>query len=297
MHSALFSIAQQFDLLRLEITLQLQADATLPAFKGAMWHGLLGHVLMAHDSRVYHIFYGEHAKQAPKPYAIVPHGDHQQVWRKGQFISFEIKLFGAASGMGQTIVDALNQASDNKHLGVGEQRVPYCLASVASVLPTGKRVGIVPTKLFHWITDLPLEVQNKPTEAALHFQTPVRTKKQGSVQKKEAPDLPFWVNQTLRRLSSLTQFWVLEDACLIDQLYQQTFAMLPNKVVLDSNCYFEDWQRYSLKHDKVLPLGGLKGQVSFYGVLYGILPILKVGELLQVGSKTTCGLGSYEMIY
>ncbi|MFA0350565.1 CRISPR system precrRNA processing endoribonuclease RAMP protein Cas6, partial [Vibrio sp. 10N.222.55.C6] len=126
--------------------------------------------------------------------------------------------------------------------------------------------------------------------------TPLRLKQNSNIVKKQAPELKFWVNQSLRRLTQLGRFWVNDNQELFDRVYQHTLDSIPNNVDWQSHCYFEDWMRYSRRHGKALPIGGLKGQVSFYGDLEALIPILKIGELLQVGGKTTFGLGKYRLI-
>ena len=81
---ALTLIAQQCDLLKLRIHIQLKKETILPAFKGSMLHGWLGHALKHVDDRAYHALYGEHDNQQPKPYIICPSEDHKtQYWSGG----------------------------------------------------------------------------------------------------------------------------------------------------------------------------------------------------------------------
>ena len=41
---------------------------------------------------------------------------------------------------------------------------------------------------------------------------------------------------------------------------------------------------------------GLKRQVSYFGEIAPALPWLQIGEKLNVGGKTTFGLGKYQLI-
>ncbi len=83
MAPALLYLAEQFQLQRLQVCVQLQQDCTLPAFKGSMLHGWFGHALKKADEQAYFVCYGEHANRQPKPYLISPPEDHKTQWRKG----------------------------------------------------------------------------------------------------------------------------------------------------------------------------------------------------------------------
>ncbi|MUK39229.1 CRISPR system precrRNA processing endoribonuclease RAMP protein Cas6 [Aliivibrio fischeri] len=119
-------------------------------------------------------------------------------------------------------------------------------------------------------------------------------KRNGQITKEPIGDLNFWLNQTLRRLTQFTQFWVNDSQRLIDDLYAQQLPI--NIEASESYGYYEDWQRYSLKQKEQLPFGGVKGQVSFY-VQLGLAPILlKIAEVIHIGGKTTFGLGKVKLI-
>lgn len=288
------SLTSQFRLLKLHLTVQLKQSVELPAFKGSMWHGLFGQALKAHNEQFYQVFFGNHESQQPKPYAIAPDGDHKTDWYKGELLTCELTLFGDACQLGQQVVDALSNASLNSSLGIGEKRAAFKLISVSSSTPNGLRVGLHAFSLADWITDLPPCTPQQ--EIALSFVTPVRAKYQNRVIRNQAPELHFWVNQVLRRLTQLSRFWVLDEQPLFDAIYDQTLSALPDSVDWQSDCYFEDWVRYSTRYEKKIPIGGLKGQIACYGDVHALLPILKVGELLQVGGKTTFGLGKYKLM-
>ncbi|MEZ9591714.1 hypothetical protein BCU93_03375 [Vibrio breoganii] len=294
MKSELHLLSSQFKLLKLNITVQLKQSVQLPPFKGAMWHGLFGHAFKAHDERLYQVFYGEHAQQQPKPYAIFPDGDHKEHWHKGELLSVELTVFGEACEMAPAIVETLQHASNSKYLGIGDKRASFKVLSVSSNTPYGLTAGIKTLSLQDWLP--PVSDYQREIEVALHFVTPVRAKHQGQVIKDQAPQLAFWLNQTLRRLTQISRFWVVDDEAIFSRIYEQMQCHIPRQCDTQSDCYFEDWLRYSARHEKRIPIGGLKGQVSFYGELGPLLPLLKIGELLQVGGKTTFGLGKYKLI-
>jgi len=286
---AIQELASQFRLVKLDITIKFEKGGALPDFKGSMLHGWLGHALRGGGENAYHILFGEHDTQHPKPYIICPSLDHKTKWQAGELYHFELTLFGDAVAIVDKVLAAIKYG---QKLGLGPERLPFKLITVSSNTPHGKRLGVVSTLLSDWITaDINPEAQSA---LALEFITPMRTKYQGKIVKVPVDDLNFWCRQALRRLVKLSEFWVCDDKVLFNTIYEQ---QLPIQVsASEKNGYFEDWQRYSLRQEEQLPFGGVKGQVSFYGYL-GLAPLLmQMAQVLHIGSKTTFGLGKIELI-
>jgi hypothetical protein len=87
----------------------------------------------------------------------------------------------------------------------------------------------------------------------------------------------------------------MDNKELFKNLYQEIPVM--GDYETSAHIYFEDWQRYSHKEKSILPFGGLKGQVSYFGEVGLAKPWLMVGQRLHIGGKTTFGLGNYSLIY
>ncbi len=292
MNEALNHLTQCFKMVKLLVTIQFEEDAQLPAFKGSMLHGWFGQSLKAADEQAYFICFAEHDNQQPKPYIISPSQDHKTHWQKGELYHFEICLFGQATDL----VDALYVALKlGERLGLGSQRAPFKVLSITSNSPQFMQSGVHPFTLaealkpYHGLNNF-----NTQREVALNLLTPVRLKQAGKICHTGIAHLDFLSNQILRRLVLLSKFWVLDDQSLLDQIATQRPYIAPHAT--HNHCYFEDWQRYSKKSKEHLPFGGLKGQVSFSGEISAMLPILKIGELLHIGGKTTFGLGKYQLI-
>lgn len=284
----LIELCQHFRLLKLHITVQLKRDTHLPPFKGSLLHGWFGQSLARAAPQAYNVFFGEHANQQPKPYAILPSGDHKTEWRKGELYSFELTLFGDAVGLEQQVVSALTQG---EQLGWGEHRSPIKLMSISSITSSGLKAGVHITNLADWLT---IPQYHTNAEAAIEFITPVRLKHQDRLINTFIDDAPYWLNHILRRLKQLTTFWVADDPKLINSLYLA--AQVSGDWQVTSSSYYEDWQRYSAKRQSLIPFGGVKGQVQFNGDIAPLVPWLAIGEQLQIGGKSTFGLGKYRLI-
>ncbi len=289
MSPAFQTLASHFQLLRLKVFMQLQQDTILPAFKGSMLHGWFGHALKGTDEHAFHVFYGEHAGQQPKPYMICPGADRKTTWHRGEIFDFDIVLFGDACQFAETVIQA---CQNGEALGFGAKRCPLKLISISSVLPASLRAGIHPYYLSeHFNQPLPTQLQ---TELALHFTSPVRLKHRGSILKHGAPRLDECIRHIYRRWLLLSRFWVVDD----DQLFNALNEELPRlgDYEMADHSYYEDWQRYSHKQQDALPFGGLMGQVSFFGDIATAQPWLALGTHLHMGGKTTFGLGGFQLI-
>jgi len=57
----------------------------------------------------------------------------------------------------------------------------------------------------------------------------------------------------------------------------------------------DDWERYSARQDRRVPMGGFTGMIVWQGDLSQFWPWLVLGELVHVGSAATFGLGQYRI--
>ena len=178
-----------------------------------------------------------------------------------------------------------------KPLGFGEQRLRINLHSVASQTPAGLRLGIHPVRVADYLEPHPAELIHS---CAIQLISPLRLKEQGSIIKNYAPSLSSLLGHIKRRLALLVLFWVDENP--LWQSYLKLPVLVGDHQLLDSPVYFEDWLRYSGSRKELLPFGGLLGEICYQGDIYKALAWLEVGELLQIGGKTTFGLGSYRLL-
>ncbi len=288
----LAELCSAFFVLKLQVTVQLQKDCTLPEFKGSMLHGWFGHALRAVDEKVYHVLFAQHAGQQPKPYAICPNLDHKTHWKSGELYDFEISLFGDAVNFAEVMISAIRHG---ERLGFGKARTPFKLLSLFSPTPQGTRVGIHITRLCDWLIQQAERNTFSPaTEMAINFQTPVRVKYDGKIVTRPVAAPAFWIKHALRRLTQLSRFWALDNDVLCDEIYRQAMVHIPAESI--SHLQYEDWQRYSVRQKEFLPFGGLKGQLSIQGEIDYWIPIFKTAEVLRLGTKTTFGLGKIQVV-
>lgn len=287
---AFYTLAQQCKVLKLRIYIQFEQATVLPAFKGSMLHGWLGHAIKHIDERVFFALYGEHESQQPKPYVICPNEDHKTHWQEKELYYFDILLIGEVTTFAEILLEAIKYGQT---LGFGKQKTPFSLVSISSVLPNSEKAGVHILPISQWLTLSEPDITS--IELALHFTTPVRLKVHGKVLQHNLPELPFLLKHIARRFTQLCQFWVCDDP----ELLQACYFNLPilEQYEQQNHTHHEAWQRYSLKENNQIPFGGIKGQVSYYGEISQAIPWLQLGEFMHIGGKTTFGLGKYKLIY
>jgi len=283
-----------FRLTRLKLYLKLQADTYLPAFTGSTLHGMLGHALRKYAPHANKICFGQFENQQPKPYAIVANEQRKTKWHKGEIFSFEIKLFGDVAEMANQIVNAIQRFGLSDGIGGNSEstRTQYTLLSVCSICKNRQLLGIHGHKLIEHIDT----TYESVTEIALQLNSPLRIKQEREYLR-QAPDLVLLLQNISRRWQILTKYWQMDNIDFLKSLHQN----LPQNIRTEntSASFYEDWQRHSIRQQEKLPFGGVLGQLS-YNILDDskqyIIPWLAVGQLLQIGGKTTFGLGDYTLI-
>lgn len=284
----LAACCEQFKLLKLQISLQLQGDCSLPAYKGSMWHGWLGHALKQVSEPAFKALYQQYDHEQPKPYAIEPGFDQKTEWRAGELIQFNLRLFGAASDLGPIVHNAILAG---ERLGLGPARTAVKLVAFSAISPQGLQAPYQACSLSTYLVE-PFATTHAQT---MLLNTPLRLKQQGKVlHNPQQLTAKLLAAQARRRLMQLYKYWVSEEP---EQL--ETISQLPldlGQSQLSNSLYFEDWQRFSLKQQEFIPLGGFKGAITINHCSPGLYQWLKIGEQLQLGGKTTFGLGIYQLV-
>lgn len=269
-------------LLNINITLQLQGDCTLPAYKGSMWHGWLGHALRKVSDPAFRALYQQHDHEQPKPYAIDPGRDQKTEWQQGELLDFSLRLFGSAGDLLPVILQAL-QAGEQ--LGLGTARTEVKVVSAIVVADADQNLCSI----------LANNLTSENTQWQLLLDTPLRLKQRGNIiRDTEQLNAQVLALQSRRRLLQLTKYWVCDDAEVLESISQQSLGA--DDCMTTASVYFEDWQRFSLKQQEFIPFGGFKGVIRMQSVSPDLWRWLKIGEQLQLGGKTTFGLGRYRLI-
>jgi CRISPR-associated endoribonuclease Cas6 len=131
-----------------------------------------------------------------------------------------------------------------------------------------------------------------PLSMRLRFLTPARIRVKGDLQTGLSFEL--LVRNLLRRVSTLTAVHA-ESHLELD--YRGLIERAGSVRVIDSRLRWWDLERYTNRQAGKLKVGGLIGEVEYEGQAIGeFLPLVLAGELLNVGTGTSFGLGSYQVL-
>lgn len=285
-------------MLRLRFTHELEDDAELDVFKGAVWHGVFGMALMSVDKQAYCCLFESAQRAAP--------------WRLSPPVNAEKNLIAGTKLHASVVL--FNDAI---------QHAPACAAAIAQMGIYGfgsNRARARLEDLTGHIGDQPVTLQSLfsrhdsaecglfadaffsgapvigPKSICLQLVSPLTLKVEGHVSR-EAPGMATLVTRLLGRLVGLLP--VIEHGFFnTDQRADLLRAAASVRPAAMDVRWFE-WQRYSGRQKSVMPFGGLIGDIS-YSIESDeaelIWPWLRMAEWLGVGSKTTFGHGQIILI-
>jgi hypothetical protein len=257
-------------------------------------------------------------QDAPRPFLLLPPlpgrrhtgWDERPVgaadWRQesknlatGRKITFGLTLLGPAIAALPYFVYATQLFADN---GLGADRAPFALTSVAAIDETGGATVIyaigearlrphpAAKPLSEWVTARVAELEGGDTLNA-HFLTPLRLRQRQTRQ--EAVNFAQLCKAASLRLSLL---WQLYGATPLVYDYQQLLALAREARTVAADFSQLDWSRYSNRQGRKIAMDGLLGTARYASPnMREFLPLLAAGELLQIGSGTALGLGRYRL--
>lgn len=99
-----------------------------------------------------------------------------------------------------------------------------------------------------------------------------------------------WLMALARRVSHLTQaYGTGANALRLSALAEAAQSSKFNHADLR----WRDWHRYSSRQQRVMPMGGIVGRVQLTGPLAGFMPLLELGQRINIGKHASFGLGAY----
>jgi CRISPR-associated endoribonuclease Cas6 len=307
--------------LRLRLTLQAQAPAHLPPYKGSMLRGAFGHALrrtvcaMGPDqpcdtcrlrracvyTRLFETFIEDTPPPflrgldtAPRPYVFEP-GDGTQDFAPGDLLPFDLLLLGQAAGLHAYALLAVERMAA---AGLGHRRAPFTLHSAQALTPDGTWLplfgngralfppGLAPC--------LPAKDGLDTPRATLHLQTPLRIK----TRDRFATTLDFrtLAFQALRRVLEIAHFHAPGAPMDIDWNFRGFLDHAAAVRVTAAHLDWFDWERYSNRQQTKMVFGGLIGTLEIEGAgLAPFGPLLRTAEILHVGKGATFGLGKVRL--
>ena len=232
-------------------------------------------------------------RKPPAPYILNPPLTEATHFANNEKLCFELVLVEKAINFLPYIVFSFMQIGRN---GLGKSNGKFELKNV-DLVENGIRRTVFDGSMFIPIKpevaedgEMFLENEIKePGKIKIEFVSPLRLKEKGTLVTRF--DFPLFMERIIHRVKLLSDFY--GDG--FDDSFGASLMEKAREIkVSKDNLRWYDWERYSTRQKTTMKFGGLKGFVVVEGSLCALLPLLKTGEMVNVGQGTTFGLGNFE---
>lgn len=239
-------------------------------------------------------------RDLPRPYVLRPPADGRTRYEPGERFTFGFLTFGRAlSHFPYALLGV--QAMGRRGLGIG--RAGFRLEEVWAENPllgrqervyhAADRVVVAPA--------LPIDAEQVAAEAArlgapdrltLRFHLPLRLVEGERLVGEQGWRFRPFFQRLLERLAALAAAYAEPAELRFDRL----LALAERIEAVERRLRWWDLFRYSNRHGRLLPMGGLVGEVTLAGELGPLLPWLIWGQFTHVGKYADHGNGWYELV-
>lgn len=305
------------DYLKLKIVIQLKEDTVLPRFPATTFRGGMGAVFKKSfclsdsdkcldceylDTCIFsYIFKTSMSKEAEirnqsqlvaPPYIIqVPFTKNKKEYKKREIIEVELTILGNAIDYLSYFIYAFKELGQK---GLGRNRSKFDILYVSHeneiIYENDSLKKKVTGKSFKAKGN---NEQSKVEEIELSFDYPVRIEKSGQLVS-ENFTFELILRNIMRRLDSITYFHMDYK---LDLNFSQLVAQAKDIKQKKEQMKFYDNIRYSKNKEKKIWMGGFVGKIKFQGGLNKFIPLLKAGEIINLGKKCAYGMGDYQLKY
>ena len=303
--------------LSLTFCCELNARASLSAYKGSMLRGTFGtHLKKAccttreRDCRQCMLksvctypalFIGKPSRGEGRfdsltlPFCFEVCDTGKTEYREGEHLSFGVKLFSYATSYVPYFAHAFVQAGRQ---GMGRKTDMFqgtfdlvdIVCNGMSIYDREQQKVSMPEPE---ALALPALDENPEGTQRLHVHlaTPCRFKEGNKL----SADLPFRMlfQLVVRRLRSL---WALDGESVHYENFRAMMALAESARTVESSLVWKDWTRYSSRQKTYMQLGGLQGHIVYEGRIAPFLPFLVMAEKLHIGKQTSFGLGEVHFV-
>jgi len=284
--------------------LKLMDKAILPVFKGSMLRGLMGKALhrlncqsrvpctrckMVKTCAYSNLFKPELVlkNQLTTPPFVLYSPNKKEVFEKGDEIEFFLTLFGDFSRYFDYFLNAFNYA---RGIGLGQHRTPYDIEEITDNV-SGDWVYKERDVNKNWKAanaNLSTLIPQMSKHIKIDFLTPIflmRNKKPIYF-----PTMKEIVSAIIRRIHILSRSIWKDKYFTIDKEFIKGLDISINGYDLN---FKKDFKTGGLGN--TVELSGFYGSVECCGDFTQLYPLLKAGEVLHIGARTSYGLGKYEL--
>ncbi len=266
-------VSSSLEIIKYRFTLEAVDNITVPAYKGSTFHGGFGHALMKISPTWYQYFFEPGLNQKgdwPKPFVILPPLDELEHYPKGHQFHCELTLFGEAvqhHAIAQAAIEYLGT-----QMGLGYEQGKYKVLDIAHMQPENIKNN-----------------DKTLSQIKIHLPTRLRLKENNKLQR-HPPTFSLFCTRLLGRLKTLETAYSDTQGD-----YQELIHKAQNIKLGNSHAKWDDWDRFSGSQKKWMKFGGLIGDFEYNGDLTPFMDVLRLGEYLHIGNKTSFGLGKYEI--
>jgi hypothetical protein len=231
-----------------------------------------------------------------QPYAIHAPLSTQSQYKFGEIISFDLTLFGDGTQHAPQCMEAVYHVS-RSGLGkrtTGMTRGTAELLTVESVTPSevrkifpGAPNSLPVSSPFLAEEVLLLTKGYKTNHIQLVCDTPLRIKSENRLSF-SPPSFQLIMQRVLGRMNQILP---------TPYTWEKKIILERAENVMDGfhNIQWVDVSRWSSRQEKEIMHGGIIGVLEYIGDMTEFLPWLGLGQWLQIGNKTTFGLGVYRL--
>lgn len=278
--------------LPMKVSLVSMGQAELPAFLGSALRGVIGQTLHQ-NLDAYNYLYNNRTPNGDKydivnPYIILPPEMAENIYHKGEELSFHIILLGEAFQYIRPLINALQGIG---RLGLGASRYPFELMKVTHSLDqriiwkdgcfNDAAVRSVGLK-YHSLSGV--------SQVNIRMLTPLRIRRKGKILDKL--DFPTIIRNITRRIEMITENY----GGSVDADEAERIRILSEKVsIIHEALEMKYVGRYSNRIGEKMDFSGLIGSVWFEGEITPFVPWLYAAQVLNIGRNTTFGMGRVQM--
>jgi CRISPR-associated endoribonuclease Cas6 len=296
-----------FRLARFRFRLRTVSHMELPAEKGSIFHGALGHVLKRQAPLSYRFLYEPTSaeiapslaspRDLPRPFALLPPLESTGEYPEGSELNLELTFFGHAIGQFSVGLAALATLGS---IGIGRNRGRFEVAEVEAIRADGdprtvyrgnpQRFEDSPEGVCGATIAASRSVQ-AISDLTLRLMTRLRLKDHDHLVRRASP-FAVLMQRLLERAECLGLLYH-RDAILDGETKRGLIDGARAIEIASHDLYWDDWSRYSGRQHTWMKFGGLLGEITYRGDLTPFLPWLALGEWMHIGGKTSFGLGRY----
>lgn len=258
---------------------------------------------------------GERGRDVPRPYVFEPPADSRTDYAPGDTLEWRMALFGRAVEWFPYVVVGVRLMGE-RGMGVpagasGRARGTFRLREIWASNPLSGVQQRLYSSEDSQVQSPGLPITHEGMVAAasrlptgritLRFKTPLRLgqdRRQAQGERKLTHDLPPFHTLVQRldgRLRDLAGYYSRGTEAGAGQEWPRLDMEKARSVTAQGQVEWLDLQRYSSRQERRLPMGGLRGRVTYTGDLGPFLPLLVWGQIAHVGKYAVMGNGGYEI--